>query len=60
MSHVNNHTETTNDKCNNPKSEFAKDTIKEVYQYAIRPSPDRQQLDLTGKLGEACMSPKKR
>jgi hypothetical protein len=58
--HVNNHTETTDDQCNNTKSEFAKDKINEVYQYAIRQSPDGQQLCLTGKLGEACMSPKKR
>jgi hypothetical protein len=58
--HVNHHRETTNDKCNNTKSEFAKDTINEVYQYAIRQSSAGQQLCLTGKLGEACMSPKKR
>jgi hypothetical protein len=57
--HVNKHTETTDDKCNGTKSDFAKDTTNEVYQYAIRQSPDGQQLCLTGKLGEACMSPKK-
>ena len=58
--HVEKHTETNDDKCNNIKSEFARDTINEVYQYVIRQSPDAQQLCLTGKLGEACMSPKKR
>ena len=57
--HVEKHTETTDDTCNSKKSEFSKDTINEVYQYAIRQTPDGQQLCLTGKLGEACMSPKK-
>jgi hypothetical protein len=58
--HVEKHTQTTDDKCNNTKSEFGKDTINEVYQYAIRQNPDGQQLCLTGKLGEACMSPAKK
>jgi hypothetical protein len=57
--HVSKHTETSNDTCNNTKSEFAKDTNNEVYQYEIRQSSDGQQLCLTGKLGEACMKPKK-
>src|SRR5215471_4551402 len=57
--HVEKHTETTDDKCNNTKSEFAKDTINEMYQYTIRQSPEGQQLCLTGKLGEACMKPAK-
>jgi hypothetical protein len=57
--HVSKHTESTNDTCNNSKSAFAKDTINEVYQYAIRQTPEGQQLCLTGKLGEACMKPKK-
>ena len=58
--HVEKHTETTDDTCNGKKSEFTKDPVNEVYQYAIRQSPDGQQLCLTGKMGEACMTPKKR
>jgi hypothetical protein len=57
--HVAKHTETNTDTCNSKKSEFVKDSTNEVYQYAIRQSPDGQQLCLTGKLGEACLSPKK-
>jgi len=56
--HVEKHTETTDDTCNNKKSEFAKDPLNEVYQYAIRRSPEGQQLCLTGKMGEACLSAK--
>ena len=57
--HVQKHTESTDDTCNGTKSEFAKDTTNEVFQYQLRQSPEGQQLCLIGKLGEACMSPKK-
>lgn len=57
--HLQKHTESTENTCNGNKTEANKELTNQVFQYALRQTLQGQQLCLTGKFGENCMSPKK-
>jgi len=57
--HLQKHTESTTNTCNGQKTEVDKELDNQVFQYALRQTGQGQQLCLSGKFGETCLSPKR-
>ena len=57
--HLQKHTESTTNTCNGNKTEVDKELANQVFQYALKQTPQGQQLCLSGKFGETCLSPKR-
>jgi len=57
--HLQKHTESTTNTCNGEKSEVAKELDNQVFQFALKQTAQGQQLCLSGKFGETCLSPKR-
>jgi len=53
-------TESIDGSCPGKKTEAAKNLTNEEFQFAIRQSPEGQQLCLMGRYGENCLIPRKR